>query len=807
MRRIRGAAWAILLWLVVVVLYAITTFGESDTLCVITLNDTTTACAEDVWLAVVAGAFGVLFLIGAVLLLFTKPDGTGRAFLVRIMVNTLALFLTLGLLGIVSLPTTLPDGSSELVPLLQIPSGLIVVGTLFALVNVLVRPVLFAIFGRWILRTVGLAVIVVNALLFWLVAQISAGLGDPWVTPDPRLVWLVVDSIVFTVVLTIVDAFLGLDRPRPLADEGGRLWRLLDTLPARRRSAIIESIRLQQVYETISAYGLEIVAGGTALAPVRRLGDMAMGRTSDGLDALSTPGKVRVMLQQLGPTFVKIGQMASSRADALPEEWRAELDKLQSTVPPFPWEQARAIITTELGGDPETLFASIEHEPFGAASLAQVHRATLHVGRLVVVKIPRPDVQAKVRADLGVIMQLAEVAEARVATARQMDVTGLAREFADGVLEELDYRVEAYHARRLADVVRSIDGVRVPEIHGALSTSRVLVMDFVPGVKATQADRLDPSLDREAIARTFMRSMIKQVMVEGFFHADPHPGNVMLDTQTGVLTFLDLGLVGQLEQQQRFDLIALLWALQIGDPGALASVALRLCRATGPVDEGAFRTAVERLYYQYWIYGNASFSRMMSALFATLREQNLRMRSELTLAVKAITQAEELMRAMDPSLKLVEVATQEAETLLRDELTPERVARIVRGQVAGALQSAFASVADGGTPFGPLILDALTGGRLGLAAASSSASAPVDLGPLLERVDTVGDRVDRLGRRLLLVAGAAGLAIALALSLLAIVLAPGIDQASWLLVVTAALVVTAGWLGWTLFRERGASGS
>src|SRR6478672_2900386 len=223
---------------------------------------------------------------------------------------------------------------------------------------------------------------------------------------------------------------------------------------------------MQEVYDTMSSYGMEIAVGGTALAPIRRLGDRMRGRSNSELDRMSTPAKVRMMLQQLGPTFVKVGQMASSRADALPLEWRTELDKLQSTVAPFPWEQARQIMAHELRADPETLFASIEHVPLGAASLAQVHRATLHDGRQVVVKVQRPDIQAKVRADLGVIQELAAVAEARVAFARQMDATGLAQEFGDGVAEELDYRIEAYHARRLADVIRTIPDTHVPEVHG-----------------------------------------------------------------------------------------------------------------------------------------------------------------------------------------------------------------------------------------------------------------------------------------------------------------------------------------------------
>ena len=324
--------------------------------------------------------------------------------------------------------------------------------------------------------------------------------------------------------------------------------------------------------------------GGTVLAPVRRLGDRFKGRSTGDVEGMTTPAKVRLMLQQLGPTYVKLGQMVSSRADALPPEWSTELDKLQSTVPPFSWESARRIITEELGAEPEELFGSVEPEPFAAASLAQVHRATLKDGRAVVIKVQRPDVQSKVRADLGVIAELASVAESRSGLARQLDAGGLVKEFSNGVLEELDYTVEAYHARRLADVLESMEGVGVPSTYPELSTDRVLTMDFVPGVKATRAEQLDPSVDRETVARTFIRATIKQILVDGFFHADPHPGNIMLDTKTGKLTFLDLGLVGELRQEQRFDLLALLWALTHGGPagvGRRRAPALRGHRARG----------------------------------------------------------------------------------------------------------------------------------------------------------------------------------------------------------------------------------
>jgi ubiquinone biosynthesis protein len=404
-----------------------------------------------------------------------------------------------------------------------------------------------------------------------------------------------------------------------------------------------------------------------------------------------------------------------------------------------------------------------------------------------------------VRADLGVIQELAAVAESRLELARQVGAVGLAKEFADGVLEELDYETEAYHARRLADIVATIPGVGVPAVYPALSSDRVLTMDFVSGVKATRADRLDPAIDREQVARTFMRSIVKQVMIEGFFHADPHPGNVMIDPASGEVTFLDLGLVGELRQEQRFDLLALLWALRMKDPGALATVSLRLCVATGHFDEDAYRADVDRLFNQYWVYGSASFSRMMARLFATLREHRLRMRRELTLAVKSITQAEELLRSIAPGLNLVETGTAEAEVQLRAELTPERVARLMRGQLGAVMQGVLETANERRADIGAIVLDAVSGGRLG----GPPAPDPADLRPIAERLDMVGERMERLGRIVAVAIGAAGLAIALGIVLVGtIILGPGADIDLSLLLVGAATAVTLAMLGYSVYRHR-----
>src|SRR4029450_11938965 len=200
-----------------------------------------------------------------------------------------------------------------------------------------------------------------------------------------------------------------------------------------------------------------------------------------------------------------------------------------------------AIVTKELGSPPEELYETFDPIPFAAASTAQVHEARLHDGTLVAVKVQRPRIQAKTQADLGVIQELAGVGERRFSVARKVGLKGIVSEFAQGVLKELDYRNEAYHARRLADGMQRFPEIHVPKVWDELAGQRVITMEFVKGIKISKADELRAAgFDTTELGTVFIRSMIKQVLVDGFFHGDPHPGNVLGDPGTGRIVFLDL---------------------------------------------------------------------------------------------------------------------------------------------------------------------------------------------------------------------------------------------------------------------------
>ena len=387
------------------------------------------------------------------------------------------------------------------------------------------------------------------------------------------------------------------------------------------------------------------------------------------------------MLQQLGPTYVKIGQMMASRADILPPDWITEFSKLQSEASPFAYDDVVLIVTKELGSPPEALFETFDPIPFAAASTAQVHEARLHDGTLVAVKVQRPRIVAKTQADLGVMQQLAGVAEQRLALARKVGLKAIVAEFARGVLKELDYRNEAYHARRLADGMAKFPEIHVPTVYEELSGERVITMEFVNGIKISKADELRAAgFDTAELGTVFIRSIIKQILIDGFFHGDPHPGNILADPISKQIIFLDLGLVGQLSQQQRVDLLGLIYAIKEVDIPGIGDGLMALGKPTKSFDEAKYRDDIDRLARQYLIYGKAtSLGDALSAFLSAVFDNGLRLDSELTLAIKAVIQSEETARALSFDIDLGEAAVTEARAALLESFTPERIQKQIQG--------------------------------------------------------------------------------------------------------------------------------
>ena len=412
-----------------------------------------------------------------------------------------------------------------------------------------------------------------------------------------------------------------------------------------------ESLRLQQIYNTITRYGLDMVFDRGLMGRFRRRMQRFIYKPGAPIERLPRPVKVRLLMQELGPTYVKMGQIISSRSQTLPPGWCEELSKLQSNVAPFSSDEVRAIIMEELGDTPERLYEEFAPSPFAAASTAQVHRARLADGTPVVVKVQRPNIRPQMKADVGVMVNLSNFLESRFQYAADADLTGMVKEFGDGIIRELDLGGEQYNMKRLARNMENIPGVIVPRAFPHLSSSKVLTMEFVEGVKITNVPAIqEAGLVCTAIGEIILRALVKQLLIDGFFHADPHPGNILVNLDTGSVGFLDMGMMGEIDLTKRLQLINLLMVARQRDAGGLARAVRNFSVPFRKhVDEGRFYRDFERSVGRYLDPEvDPSFGELMAVVFTLLSAHGFRLDSDLTLAIKAMMQAEAIYNALYP---------------------------------------------------------------------------------------------------------------------------------------------------------------
>src|SRR5262252_7097400 len=398
------------------------------------------------------------------------------------------------------------------------------------------------------------------------------------------------------------------------------------------------------------------------------LGPYLRGRRVRGADAVggraALAQSLRQALEEGGVTFTKLGQLLSTRSDLLPEEFTTELAKLQDRAEPAPWEQVAEVIAQSLGSPPEEVFAELQTEPAAAASIAQVHKARLRCGTgpdaEVAVKVQRPGIRASVEQDLDILIRLADRLEDRARWARAVGTAGVARGFAAAMREELDFRVEARNMAAVAaswpDQQRAVGGsvpVVLPAVHEQLCTEHVLVIEWLDGVSLRAAGQLidERGLDRAELARVLLHSMVYQITEAGVFHADPHPGNIMLLTD-GRLALLDFGSVGRLDAQQRFALQALLLALGRADPAAMRDALLELVSRPDEVDELALERALGQFMARHLAAGSAVTAEMFTDLFRLATRFELVIPAEIATVLRALGTLEGTISLLTPGLDI-----------------------------------------------------------------------------------------------------------------------------------------------------------
>ena len=377
--------------------------------------------------------------------------------------------------------------------------------------------------------------------------------------------------------------------------------------------------------------------------------------------------RLRSALEELGPTFAKIGQILSTRPDLLPPEFIEELATLQEHVPPLTEEQVVKVMEQELGVPWEDVFDHIEPQPLAAGTIAEVHRATLSNGEKVVVKVQRPEAKEQIEQDLALLEVFAEKVGHRPGLKQVIDMEAVFEHLSDSLHRELDFREEAANMRRMAGVIESFPRLAVPEVYGDFSTSRLLVMHDVAGGPIGSAAQ---GTAREEAARQLLESFYKQILVDGFFHADPHPGNLMWQPEEEVLYFLDLGMVGEVGPEMRQHLMLLLMAFWQEDVGFLTDISLMLSGAIdrSDLDVDKFGEEIGNLMAKN---RTASLKDIqLGPVLQEMTEISLRhgvaLPASLTLTGKALAQMQLATAELDPDLDPFDVA---GKFLMRSVLT------------------------------------------------------------------------------------------------------------------------------------------
>jgi len=424
---------------------------------------------------------------------------------------------------------------------------------------------------------------------------------------------------------------------------------------------------------------------GSLVAP---FGRFRRGSMPDLDSDLNTPGvaevrarHLRLALEELGPAFIKLGQILSTRVDLLPPIYIEELERLQDQIPPDDFAMVRQRVEAELRAPIEQVFAEFSHEPIAVASLGQVHGATLHDGTRVIVKVQRHGVQESVNQDVAILQELARAGERRSSFLRDMGLVSLIQEFSWTIRLELDFLQEARNAEHLGRALRNDKHVRIPGVVWDLTTSTVLTMERVDGLRIDEIDRIRAAgHDPVAIARHMIASFAQQILEVGLFHADPHPGNFVVCAD-GAVGMYDFGMVGSLDERLREELLFL--AIAIADRNAVRVV--DQLASLGAVPSEWDRQAMERdighLMTQYVgvTLNEIPVVTILNDAMGMIRRHGLRLPAQLALLAKTATMAEALTRRLDPEINVIEVADPAIRRAIRHFYSPSFWANRLKG--------------------------------------------------------------------------------------------------------------------------------
>ena len=532
--------------------------------------------------------------------------------------------------------------------------------------------------------------------------------------------------------------------------------------------------RSRQIASALLVHGWDFLTGGE---------NHGSGKSSPN----GRPVHLRLALEELGTTFIKLGQILSTRADLLPPEYLAELTKLQDSTSPVPFEAIEQVLISELGQPINKVFADFDPVPLAAASIGQAHAAVLWDGTEVVVKIRRPGVVEQVNEDLEILKELAATASRHLEFADRYDLVGLVEEFSQTLRNELDYIREGHSAERFGENFANDPNIHVPRVFWEVTTARVLTLERIRGIKINDLEGLkEQGTDRCWLAKYAANVVLKMVCDDGFFHADPHPGNFFIE-QNGTIGLIDFGMVGVLDKRTQELLADLLISINHVEADQLVDVFLDLGVTRKRIDRALVRRDIERLLSIYWglPLSELKVTALLNDVYTVMRRHRLHLPPNLALLLKTVIMIEGIGVNLDPDFHLTESLTPYTERLVLRRYSPFNWV-----QDLGRAGLNLAKLGVEMPQHFRRIVNAAEDGNL-------------QIGMRPEGFDPVINRLERIANRIVLGVIAAAFINGLAV-LLSVYRPPGWERWAWVVFAFgfACALLLGVYLGWSILRPK-----